>query len=205
MSPRGRPRLAGHAEAQRARILDAAQRRFIDQGFHAASMAKVAATAGMRTGLIYRYFESKNAIVLAIIERELAAARSRIAALGDAADLVQALLETFGELQQATARGFNAALFLEMSAEGTRAPQIADAIEKADKLFWDEFAAWLARPTGDGGLGIAIGEARVRARQLQLIVEGLAVRAARSRQTDAKELRQAIEPLVAAAMRPACG
>ena len=59
------------AEAQRERILCAAQRCFIEYGFHAASMASIAETAQMSAGLMYRYFENKSAIVLAIIERQL--------------------------------------------------------------------------------------------------------------------------------------
>lgn len=50
------------AEKQRQRILAAARRCFVERGFHAASMATIADTAEMSQGLIYRYFESKNAI-----------------------------------------------------------------------------------------------------------------------------------------------
>src|SRR3546814_7429913 len=55
--------------AQRERILCAAQKCFVEHGFHAASMASIAETAEMSAGLIYRYFENKNAIILAIVER----------------------------------------------------------------------------------------------------------------------------------------
>src|SRR3546814_5115905 len=51
--------------AQRERILCAAQKCFVEHGFHAASMASIAETAEMSAGLIYRYFENKNAIILA--------------------------------------------------------------------------------------------------------------------------------------------
>ena len=56
---------------QRDRILQAAQQCFIKDGFHAASMANIADTAGMSAGLIYRYFASKSDIILAIIGEEL--------------------------------------------------------------------------------------------------------------------------------------
>ncbi len=58
--PAPRPR----AEAQRDRILCAALKCFIEHGFHAASMANIAETAQMSAGLMYRYFDNKNAIVL---------------------------------------------------------------------------------------------------------------------------------------------
>ena len=63
--------LTPRAEAQRERILCAAQKCFIEHGFHAASMANIAETAQMSAGLMYRYFENKNAIVLAIVQRQL--------------------------------------------------------------------------------------------------------------------------------------
>jgi AcrR family transcriptional regulator len=67
-----------HKRAQRERILAAAQKRFICSGFHSASMATIAETAGMSPGLIYRYFANKNAIILAIIEQQLKIAQRRI-------------------------------------------------------------------------------------------------------------------------------
>src|SRR5690606_14944113 len=79
--------VSSRAEAQRSRILNAAQQCFIEHGFHAAGMALISAAAGMSPGLIYRYFENKNAIILAIIERQLDEARADIAALQSGTDL----------------------------------------------------------------------------------------------------------------------
>src|SRR5690606_21791567 len=79
--PRARRRLDGmtaaadRADLQRDRILQAAQRCFVEHGFHAASMASIAGTAGVSAGLIYRYFASKNEIIVAIVERQLALLR----------------------------------------------------------------------------------------------------------------------------------
>lgn len=73
---------------QRERILNAARSCFVKHGFHTASMAKIAETAGMSPGLIYRYFDSKNDIILAIIEQQLEDARADIAALADRKSVV---------------------------------------------------------------------------------------------------------------------
>src|ERR1700735_1352434 len=56
---------------RRRQVLDAAEKCFRRHGFHAASMAGVAMEAGMSVGHIYRYFENKEAIVAAIVERDL--------------------------------------------------------------------------------------------------------------------------------------
>jgi AcrR family transcriptional regulator len=76
--PPGTSRAQAHAGAQRARILAAATTCFAEHGFHAASMASIAEAARMSPGLMYRYFPSKSAIVLAIIERQLAESRAKI-------------------------------------------------------------------------------------------------------------------------------
>lgn len=189
-------RSAEHAEAQRHRILDAALKCFIEQGFHAATMASLAATAEMSAGLIYRYFESKDAVVLALIERELERRRARIAALHASTDLVEGLLETFRDLQSGDPAKANAALFLEMSAEATRVPRIAEALAAADRQTLEDFAAWLARSPAEGGRGMGRAAAEVAARQIQLLVEGLAVRSAREPGLDCARLRQALAPIL---------
>jgi TetR/AcrR family transcriptional regulator, repressor for uid operon len=55
---------------RRALILAAAERAFLKDGFHAASMQTVAAEAGMSPGNLYRYFPSKEAIVAGLCARD---------------------------------------------------------------------------------------------------------------------------------------
>lgn len=78
------PHLAAPSEAalseRHIRILDAAERIFARAGFHAATMQDVAAEAGMSPGNLYRYFNSKDAIIAGMAERD----RSTIAADFDA-------------------------------------------------------------------------------------------------------------------------
>ncbi len=133
------------AGAQRERILCAAQRCFIDSGFHAASMASIADTAQMSAGLMYRYFENKSAIVLAIIERQLQEGRTQIAQLRSSSELAAALLDVFTRWQARDPGVVNAALFLEMSAEASRDPQIAAALRRSDALILSDLAAWMNR------------------------------------------------------------
>ena len=198
MSKRGRPRIAARADAQRARILDAAKHCFIEEGFHAAPMARIAERAGMSAGLLYRYFDNKNAIVLAIIDRELELRRARIAGLRPGMDYAARLLELFREFQSGQAEGTNAALFLETSAEATRVPEIAQAAAHIDRLSRDEFQQWLARPRREGGVGLAAKDAEAFALLLTLVVDGLAVRATREPALDAARLKRALAPVLAA-------
>lgn len=61
------PRItAERREAKRAQIVAAARRRFSREGFHQTSMPEIAAEAGVSAGAPYRYFASKEEIILAI-------------------------------------------------------------------------------------------------------------------------------------------
>lgn len=53
----------------RQRILDAAFKKFAQEGFAKTSVSSVAKKAGISKGLIYHYFESKEAILAAIFDQ----------------------------------------------------------------------------------------------------------------------------------------
>jgi len=188
-------RSSTRAEAQRDRILCAALKCFIEHGFHAASMANIAEAAQMSAGLMYRYFENKNAIVLAIVERQLAEKREAIRQLHSSEDFANRLQHVFEEWRLRGANTISVALLLEMSAEATRNPQIAQALRAADALARSELQAWLGRSRSEGGLGLPEDVAARRALLLQCLVEGLAVRAAREPDLDSRQLRSALDDL----------
>lgn len=172
---------AGHerASAQRDRILAAAKQCFIEHGFHAASMASIAEAADISAGLIYRYFDNKNAIILAIIERQLAEKRADIASLQPGIDFAARIGELAARWRAGDERAMNPTLFLEMSALGKRDPQIAAALETSDRLTRGDFAAWLKQRAERSGQTLGAAEAEARAFALQCLIEGLALRAVR--------------------------
>lgn len=188
--------------AQRERILAAAKQCFVEHGFHAAGMALIAQTAGMSPGLIYRYFDSKNAIILAIVERQLEVSRAGICALSNAEDFAQGVFEIFNRWRNADPEIMNAALLLEMSAEAGRDPQLGQAMADSDHEVRQEFVRWLSRNVEEGGLGLAPDVAEVRALGLQCFVEGLAVRALREPDVPQQVLKAAIADFLAGMMKP---
>lgn len=187
------PAPTARAEAQRERILNAALKCFVESGFHAASMASIAEAAQMSAGLMYRYFANKNAIVLAIIGRQLEEKRSRIRQLRSSTNLKAGLLDAFEQWCAGEHRGMNPALFLEMSAEGTRDPQVAAALRGSDAVSRRELQAWLSRSPADGGLGLPEDLAGSRALQLQTLVDGLMLRAVREPDVDRGQLATAVD------------
>ena len=57
------------APDRREQILKAAMVCFAKRGFHQASMHDISAEAGISVGLIYRYFENKEAVISAMADR----------------------------------------------------------------------------------------------------------------------------------------
>src|ERR1700722_11909389 len=120
------PAAATHAARQRERILQAAEKCFIESGFHAASMAHIADTAGISAGLIYRYLDSTASIAQAITERHLETEGARVIdRLNSSEDVCAAMLDLFERWQRGDDPKMNAGLFLDLTAECTRDPQIA--------------------------------------------------------------------------------
>lgn len=197
--PESDPRTA-RAEAQRKRILDAAQQCFIEHGFHGASMANIAETAGMSAGLIYRYFENKSAIILAIVEEQLVLLREEIS-LNDQPDLPQLMTDNYARTCGAR-RGMNAALLLEISAEATRDAQIAAALDDYDRAVRQALCDWLARSPGAGGYGLSPELARQRALVLQCLFEGLKLRETREPGLDRALLLDALRDVVPRVLAP---
>jgi len=54
-------------EARRDEILEAAKRVFAEKGFAGAKISEIAAEAGLSYGLVYHYFESKEAILIELV------------------------------------------------------------------------------------------------------------------------------------------
>jgi AcrR family transcriptional regulator len=81
MSPRPLTREESQART-RTRLLKAAVKVFLRDGFHAASIGQIARAAGYTTGAVYSNFESKEELCIAVLEERF---------LGLAVDLQQAL------------------------------------------------------------------------------------------------------------------
>jgi AcrR family transcriptional regulator len=93
VSESGRTPAGRRAQAawRRERLLDAALAVFVDKGVDGATVKDITAAAGVTQGLLYHYFDGKDALVLAILEERgfLPELRRLLADPGDrAAELV---------------------------------------------------------------------------------------------------------------------
>jgi AcrR family transcriptional regulator len=107
-------------------IIRAARECFRREGFHAASMARLASAANLSVGQIYRYFPSKDAIIEEMVKRIV---DGRVAAMRDRVDSDQlaALLAGRENLNSE-----DELLMLDVAAEAGRNPRVAAMLEAAD-------------------------------------------------------------------------
>lgn len=123
-------------ETRQEQVLDAAAVCFLAEGFHGASMSRIAATANMSVGHIYQYFENKEAIIIALCERRffefeqllVAAERAHHA---NATSLIEAWISQFTWWIEPV----RAPLTLEIMSEAGRNPKVAKVVEKIDSKF----------------------------------------------------------------------
>ncbi|HVJ36963.1 MAG TPA: TetR/AcrR family transcriptional regulator [Stenotrophomonas sp.] len=167
------------------RILDAAQRCFIARGFHGAAVSEIASEAGISQGLMYRYFDNKRAMILALIQRQLEEDQRSIGQTPASLDMVDGLLacyqqwargESIGNLDTAIA---NVGLYAEITAEAQRDPAVGAVLRKHDKMTTEAVCQWLREHDLARGAQVDEPSLRERTLLLRVVVEGLAMRAVR--------------------------
>lgn len=91
---------SAHADVRTA-LMDAALRAFARKGYEGATVRDIAAEAGVAPGLLYHYFESKEAVLQALFERSgglVLHAFARVAAVDDPAERFAALVRVSAEI-----------------------------------------------------------------------------------------------------------
>ncbi|WP_068878689.1 MULTISPECIES: TetR/AcrR family transcriptional regulator [unclassified Phenylobacterium] len=188
------------ADARRQQIVDAASACARRSGFHGASMAEIAQTAGLSVGQIYRYFENKEAIIAAIVARNTAEMRDIFTEMQDAGEplLDKILAKCVSAVDDAYDRD-RAALMLEVAAEAARNPAVAAIVESADAEERRMKLALIERvlpPGCDPAEGLA------RSEVTSMLFDGMTVRGVNNpgadRQAIARVLRTAIRCVLTA-------
>ena len=136
-------------EVRRAQVLDAAEKCFRRSGFHGASMAEIAKTAGMSVGHVYHYLESKEAIIAAIVQRDL----QQVLALLDDMDgtdgeLIEKLVAKADVGVEDCLDVDRTAIMLEVTAEASRNPKVASMVRDMDGALRRHLRSMLERAYG---------------------------------------------------------
>ncbi len=161
------------AQARRQQVLEAAAECFRRRGFHAASMAEIAKTAGMSPGHIYNLFENKDDIIAAIVERDCDEVVARINELQQADDILQVMLgETERAIDEST-QVADAALELEVLAEASRNPRLATVVQAGEALVHAKAQDLIRQSLGPAADQLPPGEVQGRALLLAALFNGL--------------------------------
>ena len=119
---------------RRCQILDAALVCFAKHGFHQTSMHDISAEAGISVGLIYRYFENKEAVISAMADRH----KKEISEVLQRAKQAPTLLESLEILFTAHCceeeTPVVSAFVVDLYSEASRNPRVADLVRDADLL-----------------------------------------------------------------------
>ncbi|HEY7002415.1 MAG TPA: TetR/AcrR family transcriptional regulator [Candidatus Udaeobacter sp.] len=111
-----------------SQILEAALVCFAKRGFHQTSMHDISGEAGISVGLIYRYFENKEAVISAMADRH----KKEISEVLERARQAPTLLESLEILFTAhcceDAPQVVSAFVVDLYAEASRNPQVADLV-----------------------------------------------------------------------------
>ncbi len=164
-------------------------------------MAELAKRAGMSVGHIYHYFENKEAIIEAIVERDLAVSMERLEQLANAADAEEALLAGVRDNLTQCSTQQRMLLRLEVLAEAARSPRIAAKVRHADATARQRFHEVLgAHPALSR---MPQDDLYARAEAIVALIEGLSLRALRNPGLDIQRLVNEVRPALRVLMRDA--
>ncbi len=158
------PELRTQREQQ---IIEAAVSRFVETGFHQTSMQDVAAASGFSIGLIYRYFESKEAIIARVAQLDREATIQAVDALPDTGDIIRAWARWLGQAVADWSEPGTVRLVNEVYAEAARNPSLQATLEKSEAALGRSIEFKLARQAGAGSLP---GSAKARHIALGLLI-----------------------------------
>ena len=126
-------------------ILDAALVCFAKRGFHQASMHDISAEAGISVGLIYRYFENKDAVISAMADRHKKEIHKVLERAQQAPTLLESLEILFTAHCCEDAPQVVSAFVVDLYAEASRNPQVADLVRDVLKTAMDGVTDLIAR------------------------------------------------------------
>ncbi len=196
-APAARPPKPVRDQLRRDEIVIAARSCVVRHGFHAASMAQIAQEARMSVGQIYRYFPNREAIVHAIVERIVAQRLVWIESTGQQMDLPSVLATRM--FTQDANEIEDRALLLEVTAEATRNPAVAEIVRKADRQLHARALATVRQDYPQ----LSKKEAAARVEIMAVLSEGTAFRRVTQQPADPKVLAALYREVIGLLLPPA--
>ena len=143
---------------RRTQILDAAVVCFAKRGFHQASMHDISAEAGISVGLIYRYFQNKEAVIAAMADRHKKQIHEILERARQAPNLRESLETLFTAHCGETEPHVTAAFVVDLFAEASRNEQVAALVRDVCQTSMDGVTDLIARSPESGRSDLSPGE-----------------------------------------------
>ncbi len=166
------PKLSQDQQSQRRNhILDAAELCFASAGFHRTSMQKICQRAAVSPGALYLYFDSKEALIAGIAERDRTEVIERFAALTTASNFIEAMRSVMNTciLQQPA---YKSQLYLAIAAEAVHNRAVAHSLAECDNAIRNSLTGILRRAHLDGRINPVAPVERIAA-VMSLIADGM--------------------------------
>jgi AcrR family transcriptional regulator len=136
---------------RREQILKAAMVCFAKRGFHQTSMHDISAEAGISVGLIYRYFENKDAVISAMADGHKTEIQHVLERARQAPTLLEALEILFTAHCSENERQVEAAFVVDLFAEAGRNPRVAELVRDVSRTVMSGVTELIAEsPDGQG-------------------------------------------------------
>src|ERR1700745_2039016 len=144
-NPMSQPQIETSNLDRRNQILEAALVCFAKRGFHQTSMHDISSEAGISVGLIYRYFENKEAVISAMADRH----KKEISEVLERARQAPTLLESLEILFTAhcceNEPRVISAFVVDLYAEASRNPHVANLVRDVLNTSMDGVTKLIAR------------------------------------------------------------
>lgn len=185
---------------RRENILDAAHKCFARGGFHATTMQDICREAGVSPGAVYLYFDSKEALIAGLCERDRAEFAERFAALAEAPDFLKAL-SAIGEHYFINEAAEKQRFVVEMGVESTRNPRIAEIFLSVDTYCNESFKTLFQRLKDEGRIAPSVDIATL-AKVFTIIGDGMFWRRAIDPAFDARSVLPVVTELFGTLLKP---
>lgn len=180
---------------RRTQVLHAAADGFAHNGIHQTTMQQICQASGISAGALYRYFPTKEAIIVAFAEEERADMARLVSYLNAAPNVVIALAEAVPELIDGLTDEIYGRLTLEVAAEAARNPVVRAAFDRNEAELRDALSEVLHRGQLAGHVDPDLDRDSTVFLLLALF-DGIAGRAAFSQDVDKRRLARGFDRLL---------
>lgn len=186
--------------ARREHILDAAQQCFARSGFHRTSIHDICKEAGVSPGALYVYFDSKEALIAGISERDRAEFAERLAMLATAPDFFEAL-RALGEQYFLEDPVDMHRMCIDIGLESTRNPRVGEIHQRFDRFISESFTTLFQKLKDEGRIVPVLDVATVT-KTFMVIADGMFWRRAVDPTFDPQSVMPAVLQLISQLLNP---